>query len=304
MEAWLCIDNRNSQYDDNVLFITSESPLAKSYSFYVKNYIKYIVVKLYSHISERVIINYLCETWNLTKIVYIKFETSDDMRSIRKFLNNELLSTKLGPAFVLREDLSLTNVKALLEWGKYDLSDVSLITEYGLYSPVRHVIVFDLDNTLITDSIPAELRCHYVPHSLAKLHEDHILVLWSYGNVEHVRKSLIEINLPQNIFTCIICGGRSAKTDNIDETKRIFVVENNIRDVANLPKSVTVVTQYLNAESIYYFKSFTLIDDKKSNQINYDYFIQCKRAKKPMNDWRMYHEVIVKNIQHFDSIMD
>ncbi|ABC74933.1 38K [Neodiprion abietis nucleopolyhedrovirus] len=304
MDSWLCLINVNAKEKENVLYMTTFTPLNNTYSFDVSNYIKYIVVKILADTKIKIFVNRLAQIWSLDNVIYEKFMTKDDMREIRKYMRKAFELQNCGPAFVLDDDNSIAHVQSLSEWCKYKISDVSSIQEIGLYSPVKHVIVFDLDNTLITDSIPAELRCHTVIDSLHKLAENHILVLWSYGNAEHVEKSLKEINLPTSLFTSIICGGRSANFENNNQQKRSFLVESIVKDMSNLPKSVTVVTQYLNSECLYYFKSFTLVDDKKSNQINYDFFIQCKKAKKPIHDWCVYHDIIVTNLNAYDMSIE
>jgi viral phosphatase len=170
---------------------------------------------------------------------------------------------------------------------------------------IPHVVVFDLDNTLISDEEHVRIRSDSVYESLRDLKDKGcVLVLWSYGNREHVTHSMTETDL-NGIFDITICGGQQLSSGSsrvvVDNRSQMaFVDKPFYLDIEpktdRLPKSPRVVLWYLRKIGVNYTKSITLVDDLKDNDYSYDYFVNVSRCFEPSNDWDKYHDMIVDNI--------
>lgn len=241
----------------------------------------------------------------------------DNMQEIRHNLKYAYATSALGHVYVVNERTPM--YWFLKEWYVQNYLEIYQISMDSFLWEVPHVCVFDLDNTLITDEQQVRIRCADVYQSLRSLRDKGIvLVLWSYGNKQHVIQSMNETNL-NNIFDIIICEGykNSSSFNDQDMSRVVIDTKNNIaivdkafysdleyknNNIIRLPKSPRIVLYYLRKLRINYMKSITLVDDLDTNEFAYDYFVHVKKSMEPIDDWDIYHDIILDNIYTHDNI--
>ncbi|QEI03680.1 38K [Rachiplusia nu nucleopolyhedrovirus] len=241
----------------------------------------------------------------------------DNMQDIRYNLKFAYATSALGHVYVVNERTPM--YWFLKEWYVQSYLEVYQITMDSFLWEVPHVCVFDLDNTLITDEEEVQIRSPAVYDSLKCLHDmGCVLILWSYGNKEHVSHSMERTKLDNGIFDVVICEGykNSSSIDKnnrvvIDNKKKIAYVEKSFySDIdykdksTRLPKSPRVILYYLRKLGINYTKSLTLVDDLQTNDYAYDYFVKVKKSIEPLDDWDVYHDIILNNITYHDDLFE
>ncbi|UJZ89010.1 38k [Erannis ankeraria nucleopolyhedrovirus] len=231
----------------------------------------------------------------------------DKMNDIRYNIKTIYKTSALGHTYVINECVPMYSL--LNEWYVQNHMEIYQLKQDTFVWEIPHAIVFDLDSTLITDEFNVRIRSRDVYNSLLELKsKGHLLILWSYGNEEHVSHSMKITNLT-NFFDIVICKGY--KTGDID--KGIIVDQKNdlifvkkpfyldIEDGDRLPKSPRVVLWHLRKIGVNFVKSLTLVDDLKANNYAYDYFVNVKKSPEPKDDWQQYHEIILDNIHSHDA---
>jgi HAD superfamily phosphatase (TIGR01681 family) len=102
----------------------------------------------------------------------------------------------------------------LREWFVLPYQMIDTLKAESLIWGFPHVIVFDLDSTLITEEEHVRIRDDYVYESLERLQGmGCVLVLWSYGSKEHVAETLTDLKLT-SYFDVIISEGSKFKYSN------------------------------------------------------------------------------------------
>jgi len=247
------------------------------------------------------------------------FKSRDEMSEIRYNIKTIYKTSMLGHMYVINERQPI--YMFLKEWYVQNFMEIYQLSADKYVWEAPHVIVFDLDNTLITDEKNVNIRCDFVYDSLRFLKSiGCVLVLWSYGNKSHVTYSMERTNLTP-YFDITICEGNTVydveRTGgnvvvrkrtvqvNIDENKifvnRSFYVDNNIEPDKRPPKSPRIVLWYLRKIGVNYTKTITLVDDLATNNYSYDYFIHVDKCNVPTDDWKQYHDTIVDNIIDYEN---
>nr|UWK31588.1 38k [Spodoptera exigua multiple nucleopolyhedrovirus] len=233
---------------------------------------------------------------------------ADDMTDIRLNLKRAYKTSALGHVYVINEKIPMYGF--LKEWYVQSYLEVYQLKYDKYVWEIPHVVVFDLDNTLITDEDRVQIRDEFVYESLNELKSKGcVLVLWSYGNREHVTHSMTETHL-NGYFDIVICGGQKLTdlrsrviVDN--HSKMVFVEKPFYLDIDQtndrLPKSPKVVLYYLRKIGVNYNKTLTLVDDLKDNNYSYDYFLNVRRCMEPRKDWKQYHEELLNNITDYEN---
>ncbi len=241
----------------------------------------------------------------------------DDIQEIRYNLKSAYATSALGHVYVINERTPM--YWFLKEWYVQNYLEIYQISKDSFLWEVPHVCVFDLDNTLITDEEQVQIRSPSVYSSLKSLLDKGcVLILWSYGNEEHVEHSM-KLTKLKGFFKIIICGGYR-NSSSLSTKPRVIV--NNKKQIAfvqkifysdisyvdnkhdsksiRLPKSPRVILYYLRKLGINYVKSLTLVDDLETNHYGYDYFVKVKKSLEPIHDWDIYHDTIINNIYTHD----
>ncbi|AGR56838.1 38k [Hemileuca sp. nucleopolyhedrovirus] len=242
----------------------------------------------------------------------------DEMNEIRYNLKLAYKTSALGHTYIINECVPMYGF--LNEWYIQNYLEIYQLRQETYVWEAPHVIVFDLDSTLITDELDVRIRDENVYCSLYELKEKGcVLVLWSYGNEEHVSHSLKKTNLT-DFFDIVICKGYKTISDNDNDddtqtnvsTGRVVVDKKNdtvyvdkqfyldIEDGDRLPKSPRIVLWHLRKIGVNYIKSLTLVDDLRSNNYSYDFFVNVKKCPQPRQDWYLYHDLILENLQTHD----
>ncbi|AIU41320.1 38k [Sucra jujuba nucleopolyhedrovirus] len=249
-----------------------------------------------------------CTAINSDNYIIQIIECQDNMKSIRQNLKLAYKTSFLGHTYVINECVPM--YQFLKEWYVLNYLEIYQIKPDLLWN-IPHVVVFDLDSTLITDELTVRIRDEMVYQSLDELKQKGcVLVLWSYGNEKHVVESLKETDLI-DYFDITICKGyrigsnskKSIVVDNKNDllfVQRPFYTDVQEYDTTTLPKSPRIVLWHLRKFGVNYVKSLTLVDDLKTNDYNYDYFVNVKKCPEPRNDWQHYHEMIVDNMDLHD----
>ncbi|AHH82663.1 38 kDa protein [Buzura suppressaria nucleopolyhedrovirus] len=233
---------------------------------------------------------------------------ADDMRDIRQNIKLAYKTSALGHTYVINERIPM--YAFLKEWYVQNYLEIYQLKLDTYIWEIPHVIVFDLDSTLITDEEHVRIRDDAIYDSLLDLKRmGCVLVLWSYGNKEHVSHSMRVVNL-ENYFDVVLCKGyktgQNQSNVSVDVKKNIVFVEKtfylDVEDGDRLPKSPRIVLWHLRKLGVNYIKSITLVDDLKINNYAYDYFVHVKKCPHPRVDWNQYHDTIVNNIEHYDNV--
>ncbi|QOD40042.1 38k [Matsumuraeses phaseoli granulovirus] len=232
----------------------------------------------------------------------------DEMQDFRYKFKNEYRLSYLGHIFTLK--LRPATCDLLNEWLVYDVNDIDKITNSdSVYFDPPHVIVFDMDSTLITDEEEVQIRDPTIYQSLNDLRElNCVLCLWSYGHREHVVHSLEKVKL-KGYFDIILSEGRRVGEYKVKEEQDthydVFYFSTpfylDVTEVKNIPKSPRVVLWYLQKHKIGLFKTITLVDDLFDNNINYDNFVNLKTCPVPVDDWDKWHKHIVRYIKRYND---
>lgn len=228
----------------------------------------------------------------------MSFQSNDEMYKIKENLKKKYGVKWFSFVFVIKEVTPMYN--CLKEYYVKDAHD-NVSKVLTLRQPM-HVIVCDMDETLITSEENVRLRDPFIYDSLSELKKMGVfLFLWSYGDEAHVEDSLTKLNL-KKYFDIIIC--RGYKIDKTDikpkyyrqnkSKKTSFLVDPNVSE--KLPKSPKIVLYYLEQAGITKIKSLILVDDLFENNIGYDYFVHVHRSVTPKKDWEHYHKVIINYI--------
>lgn len=234
---------------------------------------------------------------------------ADDMRDIRQNVKLAFKTSALGHMYVINERIPM--YAFLKEWYIQNYLEIYQLKHDTFIWEIPHVVVFDLDSTLITDEETVRIRDDAVYDSLFDLKRmGCVLMLWSYGNREHVAHSMRITDLDKGIFDVVLCKGYKTGENqmgvSVDIKNDLVFVEKtfylDIKDGDRLPKSPRIVLWHLRKLGVNYFKSITLVDDLKVNDYAYDYFVNVKKCPQPRNDWNLYHDAIVDNIIHYDDI--
>jgi viral phosphatase len=240
------------------------------------------------------------------------FTCADDMRDIRYYIKQSFKLQALGHFCIIN---ALTPMYSFLkEWFILPYEKIVDLKNKHLIWDFPHVIVFDLDSTLITEEEHVRIRDPQIYESLSELKEmGCVLILWSYGSREHVAHSLKQVDLDA-YFDIVISEGSTLEDKSRKITKKQskdlklnkVYVENDFNydlnddsDVVYIPKTPKIVIKYLTEKTINCFKTITLVDDLSANNFSYDYFVKVSRCPVPKHDWHHYHEEILHNLsQH------
>jgi viral phosphatase len=245
---------------------------------------------------------------DLQKYLMVSFKCPDDMRTIRFYIKKSFNINNLGHVYVMQNNC-MPIYAMLKEWYVQDAFDIYEIKHNNCINEPPHVLVFDLDSTLITDQKHINIRDERIYDSLNDLRKRGcILILWSYGSERHVSESMDKAKL-NSYFDIIICGGYKIDTSKRKTAISYDKYNNKIykdnffySDVTDdhLPKSPRVVLWYLQNKGFNHIKSITLIDDLKKNNYSYDFFVNLKPCPVPRDDWHIYHDEIMSNLDEHD----
>lgn len=237
------------------------------------------------------------------KVLYSK----DDMHEFRQKFKSLFQISYIGHVFTLF--VCPASYKLLDEWLVYDVNEVNTLSATGaMYFEPPHVVVFDMDSTLITDEEEVQIRDVSVYSALDELKSINcVLCLWSYGTREHVVHSLNKVGL-NGYFNIILAEGRHVGDYSVATTTDMYnkVVYKSTPfyldefDKKNIPKSPRVVLWYLQKHNIGVVKTITLVDDLIDNNIGYDNFVNLNTCPVPVQDWDKWHNKIVDYIKDYD----
>lgn len=241
------------------------------------------------------------------------FTADDDMRYVRHHVKMAFKTPVIGHMCVFQHKPAM--YAFLKEWHTIFEFQVPLLRSESLVWDFPHIIVFDLDSTLITEQKDVQIRDPQVYDNLAELRSiGCVLVLWSYGSREHVSHSLRKVHLA-SYFDAVISEGSVAEDApvavSISKTNRqmqscyipsTFQFDMHAQSGDSLPKSPKVVIKILANKGVNCFKSITLVDDLSSNDFAYDYYVRVKRCPAPVHDWQLYHDEIIDNIIEYDNL--
>nr|WOZ30216.1 putative 38.0 kda protein in P143-LEF5 intergenic region [Cydia pomonella granulovirus]WOZ30312.1 putative 38.0 kda protein in P143-LEF5 intergenic region [Cydia pomonella granulovirus]WOZ44973.1 putative 38.0 kDa protein in P143-LEF5 intergenic region [Cydia pomonella granulovirus]WOZ45109.1 putative 38.0 kDa protein in P143-LEF5 intergenic region [Cydia pomonella granulovirus]WOZ45207.1 putative 38.0 kDa protein in P143-LEF5 intergenic region [Cydia pomonella granulovirus] len=287
--------------------------LTKRHILFVRDYSD---LKLLQHdvVSSVEFIVFLGEpTRSIVRYVY-KLDyliCKDEMQDFRQHFKTKYKFSYIGHIFAIPDKQPTYNM--LTEWlvcNIFALQTISTISTNYFEPP--HVVVFDMDSTLITDEEEVRIRDPAIYAALDELKTYNcVLCLWSYGDREHVVESLNKVGLG-NYFKIILSGGRRVGEYKLDEEedRRYNVLYDstpfylNMTHVKNIPKSPRVVLWYLINHNIVFFKSITLVDDLFDNNIYYDNFVNLNTCPVPVNDWDKWHSRILRYIVQYDNMFN
>ncbi|ABC61203.1 unknown [Choristoneura occidentalis granulovirus] len=245
--------------------------------------------------------------WNLKykqKILYAK----DEMQDFRLKFKTAFKISYIGHIFTLY--VRPATFDLLNEWLVFDVNEINALAMRSVaFFEIPHVVVFDMDSTLITEEEEVRIRDDAIYKSLDELKMHNcILCLWSYGNREHVVHSLDKVKL-NGYFDIILSEGRRIGEYSVNEEEDqqydVFYKSTpfylDITDFKNLPKSPKVVLWYLHKHNVNLIKSITLVDDLPDNNISYDNFVNLNICPVPVDDWQKWHNQILKYIINYEK---
>ncbi|AIG63267.2 ORF88 [Helicoverpa armigera SNPV] len=308
---WVALRLRNPLIRRHVLFLTSYADMAMV-GFKHRELFEYVVFRIDNHGNDGYDIT--STKIDLSRYFMQVLRCADDMRDLRLNLKTAYKTSALGHVYVVNEKIPM--YACLNEWYVQSHMEIYQLGMEIYVLEMPHVIVFDLDSTLITDETNVNIRDEFVYDSLAELKtKGFILMLWSYGDRDHVAYSMDRCKL-QNYFDVVICGGHKTKKSSSPSTSRVLVDNHykrvfvdkpfflDLPDGKRLPKSPRIVLWYLRKQGINYIKSITLVDDLAVNNHGYDYFVHVNKCPEPINDWQMYHDIIVNNVIEYESMFN
>ncbi|ABQ52020.1 hypothetical protein SlGVgp077 [Spodoptera litura granulovirus] len=249
--------------------------------------------------SRRVHNNFVNKMYTM-KVLYSR----DEMREFRFRFKLKFDIAYLGHLFVLHSRPVPYNL--LNEWLVFNVTEVKSVSSIVFEPP--HVIVFDMDSTLITEEKIVRIRDSAIYDGLAKLRDRNcVLCLWSYGDRQHVIDSLQRLDL-MHYFTIILSEGNVQgvyeQNESVDPMYNTYYTTTPFHlnvDTEDLPKSPRVVLWYLYKKGFNYIKTITLVDDLLYNDYNYDNFVHITRCPEPVNDWSVWYEEITNYLNRFDE---
>lgn len=237
-----------------------------------------------------------------------KLHTRDEMRDFRRKFKIEFNVAYMGHIFTLY--VRPATYDLLNEWLVYDVNELDRLSlEHVVHLDPPHVVVFDMDSTLITDEEEVRIRDPAIYEALDELKAlNCVLCLWSYGDREHVVHSLNKLEL-SSYFDIILSEGRRIGEYSVaaaeDRRYDVFYKSTpfylDVTDVKHIPKSPRVVLWYLQKYNVGYIKTITLVDDLSDNNISYDNFVNPNTCPVPVDDWDNWHRRIVRFIKDQDS---
>ncbi|AGR57092.1 P38 [Choristoneura rosaceana nucleopolyhedrovirus] len=303
--SWACLRLHDAFYKGHVLLVAEYADL-KYLGFQKYEYFEYVLFHLNNNAQ-------LCSVIASNERYCLQvFNADDDMRNVRHHLKIAFKTPVLGHMCVFQHKPAM--YACLKEWHTLFEFQVPLLRSESLVWDFPHVIVFDLDSTLITEQEEVQIRDPQIYDSMSELRDlGCVLVLWSYGSREHVAHSLRAVQLAP-YFDAIISEGSvaedvpAASVVTTDAQMQSCYVSSNFRfdmhaqSGDDLPKSPKVVIKILADKGVNYFKSITLVDDLPSNNFAYDYYVRVKRCPVPSRDWQRYHDQITNNIEEYDSV--
>lgn len=307
---WVCLRHDKALIKRHVLVLTQYNDL-KYLDFEHYKFFEYV---LFEYCTDTVAI----DLQQCTQNYYVQvFKANDDMRDIRYNVKRVYKTPVLGHICVLSHKPPM--YAFLKEWFVMPHFQVARLHGESLVWGFPHVLVFDLDSTLITEEQQVRIRDEFVYDSLQELRDAGcVLVLWSYGSRDHVAHSLRDLQLDK-YFDVVISEG--ATVDECDSTapkrkghvtsddgelqkryvEHTFLYDMNVRpNNTKIPKSPKIVIKYLRDKKVNFFKSITLIDDLPSNDYAYDFYVKVKRCPVGVRDWHVYHDQILDNISEFE----
>ncbi|AAF05210.1 ORF96 [Xestia c-nigrum granulovirus] len=289
---WLVIHNRNAFVKRHILFIASCHDLMYVKSDYL-NAIEFVVTV--ARVSRGFVQH---------KYKTVTFQCDDNMKDFRKQLRDTFKLTYFGQTFTLYDRPA--PFKMLNEWLVNDVSEVYNLRS-NIFQP-PHVIVFDMDLTLITEEEEVRIRDPRVYFSLEQLKKHNcLLCLWSYGDREHVVDSMKKVKIEQYFDIVLAEGNKRGVYSKRETSDRVFDKHytatpfylNVNRDL--LPKSPRVILFYLQERGVNFIKSITLVDDLPENDHCYDNFVNLDRCPTPVNDWHVWYDQIVEYINSYET---
>ncbi|AAC59098.1 unknown [Orgyia pseudotsugata multiple nucleopolyhedrovirus] len=302
---WACLRLRDAFYKGHVLVLAEYADL-KYLGFQKYEYFEYVLLQLNGSAQ-------FCGAMATNPRYCLQvFSAADDMCSVRHHVKTAFKTPVLGHVCVLQHKPAM--YACLKEWYTLFEFQVPLLRSQSLVWEFPHVVVFDLDSTLITEQEDVQIRDPQIYDDLSELRDlGCVLVLWSYGSRDHVAHSLRAVQLTP-YFDAIISEGSvaedapAATTETTDLQMQSRYVSSNFsfdmhaESGAELPKSPKVVIKILADKGVNYFKSITLVDDLPSNNFAYDYYVRVKRCPVPLRDWRRYQDEILDNLAEYDSL--
>ncbi|QBC76040.1 38k protein [Neophasia sp. alphabaculovirus] len=302
---WVCLRLHDAFYRGHVLALTEYADL-KYLGFEKYEYFEYVLFQLNGGNAQ--FCNVIASNPRYCMQV---FNAQDNMCEVRHCIKIIFKTNVLGHVCVLQHKPAM--YACLDEWHVMFEFQVPLLQSASLVWEFPHVVVFDLDSTLITEQEEVQIRDPQVYDSLEELRAlGCVLVLWSYGSKEHVAHSLQMVQLAP-YFDAIISEGSTAEDEPVvlatstdRELKSHYVPSNFKFDMHaqtgdELPKSPKIVIKILADKRVNYFKSITLVDDLPSNNFAYDYYVHVKKCPLPVRDWQRYHDQIVNNIDEYNN---
>lgn len=179
----------------------------------------------------------LVDSWTLDNIEYIVFldrpvmkattiqqkqkvlYAKDEMHEFRNNFKNVFQISYIGHIFTL--SVRPASYKLLKEWLVYDVNEVNTLGATMYFEP-PHVVVFDMDSTLITEEEEVQIRDVYVYSALDELKSMNcVLCLWSYGTREHVVHSLNKVGL-NGYFSILLAEGKHVGDYNVTTTTDVY----------------------------------------------------------------------------------
>ncbi|AAC63768.1 38K [Bombyx mori nucleopolyhedrovirus] len=309
---WICLRLNDAIIKRHVLVLSEYADL-KYLGFEKYKFFEYVIFQF-------------CNDPHLCKIIENNYNycmqifkaPADNMCDIRHNIKRAFKTPVLGHMCVLSNKPPMYSF--LKEWFLLPHYKVVSLKSESLTWGFPHVVVFDLDSTLITEEEQIQIRDSFVYDSLQELHEmGCVLVLWSYGSRDHVAHSMRDADL-EGYFDIIISEGSTVREERSDlvqnshnaivdynlkkrfiENKFVFDIHNHRSD-NNIPKSPKIVIKYLSDKNVNFFKSITLVDDLPTNNYAYDFYVKVKRCPTPVRDWHNYHEQIIDNLIEYDNM--
>ncbi|UXX41883.1 38k protein [Psilogramma increta granulovirus] len=297
---WVVVHNNWSVVKRHILFVDKYQDVQFVDSWTLNN-IEYIVfMDRPAMIMKPITIKQTCVVAK-QKVFYAK----DEMQEFRQKFKNLFKISYIGHIFTL--SVCPASYKLLNEWLVYDVNEVNALSVTICFEP-PHVVVFDMDSTLITEEEEVQIRDDNIYCALDELKSMNcVLCLWSYGTREHVVYSLNKVGL-KGYFNIILAEGKYVGDYNVSATTDTYnnVVYKNtpfyldLLDKKNIPKSPRVVLWYLQKHNINAIKTITLVDDLIDNNIGYDNFVNLSTCPVPVQDWDKWHNKIVDFIKDYD----
>lgn len=303
---WACLRLRDAFCKGHILVVIEYADL-KYLGFQNYEYFEYVLFQLNGGVQ-------ICNLVESNPRYCLQvFSANDDICSVRHHIKSAFKTPVLGHMCTLQHRPAM--YACLDEWYVLPEFQVPLLKNDSMVWGFPHVIVFDLDSTLITEQNEVQIRDEQIYESLETLRGlGCVLVLWSYGSREHVAHSLRAVKLT-TYFDAIISEGSTAEeptpmlkpVTSCQKMGTHFVPSNFCFDMYaqtgdELPKSPKVVVKILTDKRVNYFKSITLVDDLPSNNFAYDYYVRVKRCPVPVHDWQRYHEEIIYNLEEYDNM--